>query len=243
MRLLLTIKIFVPATVVRQAAITRTIVVRLVMVSTVPGLVSRSHAYCAGRVARVFALLLMVVMRRRMIAIMLLLRLIMLIVWHNRWILVISFSSVSQQRGVFATAGLLLVVRLWLLLLRWLLGLLLLVVVWLWVRYSMTRLTFVDHGTCNAVLTSYIGSSSAATRIGTTGTVLVTTGRYRGVGLSLATDVTPVRTTNASLHAESPVLLLSGGERYLRSQAIARNERAQVVEVLSRWWGSWPRLH
>lgn len=250
--LLLTIKILVPATVVRQAAITRTIVVRLVMVSTGSGLVSRSHAYGTGSAARVFALLLMVMMGLRMIAIMLLLRLIMLIVWHNRWILVVSLSSVSQQRGVFAAARLLLVVRLWLLLLlRRLLGLLLLlnclllllVVVWLWVRYSMTRLTFVDHGTCNAALTCYIDSSSAATRVGTSGTMLVTTGRYRGVGLSLATDVAPVRSTNATLHAESPVLLLSGGERYLRSQTIARNERAQVVEVLSRWWGSWPRLH
>lgn len=144
--------------------------------------------------------------------------------------------------------------RLWLLLL-WrlllLLGLLLLlnclllllVVVWLWVRYSMTRLTFVGPGTCNTVLTCYIGSSSAATSVGTSGTMLITTSRYRGVGLSLAADIAPVRSTNATLHAESPVLLLSGGKRYLRSQAIARNERAQVVVVLSRWWSSWPRLH
>lgn len=194
----------------------------------------------------------MVVMRLRMIAIMLLLRLIMLIVWHNRWVLVISFSTVSQQRGVFATGRLLLVVRLGLLLLWWLLLLrlllllncLLLVVVWLWVRYSMTRLTFVGPRTCDAVLTCHIGSSSAATRVGTPGTMFIATGRYRGVGLSLAAHTSPVRSTKATLHAESPVLLLSaGGERYLRSQPIARNERAQVVVVLCRWWGSWPRLH
>lgn len=106
----------------------------------------------------------------------------------------------------------------------------------------MTWLTFVGPGTCNTVLTCHIGSSSA-TRVGTTGTMLVATGRYRGVGQSLAADIAPVRSTNAALHAESPVLLLSSGERYLRSQAIARNERAQVVVVLSRWWGTWPRLH
>lgn len=254
-RLLLAVKILVPAAVVRQAAIARTIVVRLVMVSTAPGLVSRSHAYGTGRVSRVVALLLLllvVMMRLWMIAIMLLLRLIMLIVWHNRWVLVISFSTVSQQRGVFttatSTARLLLIVRLWLLLLRrlgllLLLNCLLLVVVWLWVRYSMTWLTFVGPGTCNAVLTCHIGSSSA-TRVGTTGTMLVATGRYRGVGQSLAADIAPVRSANAALHAESPVLLLSSsGERYLRSQAIARNERAQVVVVLGRWWSSWPRLH
>lgn len=228
------------------------------MVSAASGLVSRSHAHCTGGVSRVVALLLllMVMMRLRMIAIMLLLRLIMLIVWHNRRVLVISFSAVSQQGGVFAT-GLLLVVRLWLLLLGWLLLLLglllllncllllLLVVVWLWVRYSMTRLTFVGPGTCDARLTCYIGSSSAATRVGTSGTMLITTGRYRGVGLSLAADVAPMRSTKTTLHAKSPVLRLSssGGERYLRSQAIARDERAQVVVVLSRWWGSWPGLH
>lgn len=195
----------------------------------------------------------MMMVSLRMIAIMLLLRLIMLIMWHNGWVFVISFSTVSQQGGVFTTR-LLLVVRLRLLLLRWLLllGLLLLncllllrVVVGLWVRYSMNRLIFVGPGSCDAAYACYIGSSSAAARVGTTGTMLIATGRYRGIGLSLATDIAPVGATKATLHAESAVLLLSssGGERHLRSQAIGRNERAQVVVVLGRWWGSCPRLH
>lgn len=49
LRLLLTVKILVPTTVVRQAAIA--IFVRLIVVNTVSGLVCRSHAHCAGGVA------------------------------------------------------------------------------------------------------------------------------------------------------------------------------------------------
>lgn len=70
------------------------------MIGTASGLVARSHTDGSAGVARVVALLLlllllMVMVRLRMIAIMLLLRLVMLVMWHNRWILVVGLSSMS----------------------------------------------------------------------------------------------------------------------------------------------------
>lgn len=69
------------------------------MIGTASGLVARSHTDGSAGVARVLALLLllllMVMVRLRMIAIMLLLRLVMLVMWHNRWILVVGLSSMS----------------------------------------------------------------------------------------------------------------------------------------------------
>lgn len=69
------------------------------MIGTASGLVGRSHTDGSAGVARIVALLLllllMVMVRLRMIAIMLLLRLVMLVMWHNRWILVVGLSSMS----------------------------------------------------------------------------------------------------------------------------------------------------
>lgn len=68
------------------------------MFGTASGLVARSHTDGSAGVARIVALLLlllMVMVRLRMIAIMLLLRLVMLVMWHNRWILVVGLSSMS----------------------------------------------------------------------------------------------------------------------------------------------------
>lgn len=64
------------------------------MIGTASGLVA-PHTDGAGRTARIVALLLLMVMvRLRMIAVMLL-RLIMLVMWHNRWILVVGLSPMS----------------------------------------------------------------------------------------------------------------------------------------------------
>lgn len=97
--------------------------------------------------------------------------------------------------------------------------LLLVVVRWL-IGNSMIRLTFVGRRCCHWVLTRNIRSSPSAARIGTTGTMLITTGWYRRVRLSLSADIaTTVRSTHVSLHAKSPILLLSsaGCERNLQA--------------------------
>lgn len=110
------------------------------------------------------------------------------------------------------------------LLLRLLLGLLLLLsclllllMVVRLVRYSVIRLTFVGRGSGNATLACNIRPSPSTTRVGTTGTMLVAPGGYRRVRLTLPADVATVRSTNATLHVKSAILLLSatGGERDL----------------------------
>lgn len=93
----------------------------------------------------------------------------------------------------------------------------------------------------NRRLTAVRSSSGSST----TGSVLIAGTRYRRIRLSFAPDVTSTVSSGhtTTLNVVPTVLLLGRGERNLRRQPIARDERAQVVVVLCRRWRRWPRLH